>query len=326
MIITRTPLRVSFVGGGTDLPGYADKNGGNVISTTIDKYVYVTLNEKFDGKVSLRYSETECVDNIDDLQHDIVRECLKMYSVENGVEIVTISDVPMKGTGLGSSSALTVGLITALDEFCGRRAIDKATVALKAFEVEVALCGAPIGYQDQYASAIGGLNMFWFRGDGNNWSPVYDTAMPRKVMCFEESTMLFYLNNERSASDILKDQTMAIGNNVCIYDRLKAGVVEMWDWFRNDEPLERLGDIINEEWHCKRQLSDMISNDRIDNLLIDALDAGACGGKICGAGGGGFLLLIVPVENQDDVREAMETLHEMPFSFSHTGSEVIFAD
>jgi len=321
--VVRSPLRLSFTGGGTDLPGYYRFHGGQVISTTIDKYVYVTINEKFDGRVSLRYSKTEDVGHVDELKHDIVRECLKHFGITNGVEIVTISDVPMKGTGLGSSSALTVGLIKALSAFV-RQPMDAGTIAKLACFIEIEMVKSPIGKQDQYAAAFGGFNHIEF-GSADAVG-VFGMHSPRKVRWLENASMLFHLDRSRSTNDILSKQSEEIGENLYEYDSIKASVRNMLQWLEEGGDVESIGRIIDEEWQHKKELGNGISDDEIDVLYCTAKMAGALGGKVVGAGGGGFMLLIVPDEAKQAVREVMAPLHEMPFRFSTQGSKVIYAD
>jgi len=323
VIITRTPLRISFVGGGTDLPGYYRFHGGQVISTTIDKYVYVTISEKFDGRVNLRYSETEDVGHVDELKHDIVRECLKHFGITNGVEIVTISDVPMRGTGLGSSSALTVGLLRALSEYTHQK-LSLDVLADTACGIEIEKVGSPIGKQDQYAAAFGGFNHIEF-GSADAVG-VFGMNAPRKIRWLENASMLFHLDRTRSANDILSKQSEEIGERLPIYSAMSTAVDWMREWLNDETPCEEVGEIIDQEWDRKKQLGNGISDDEIDVLYCTAKMAGALGGKVAGAGGGGFMLLIVPDEAKDAVREVMAPLHEMPFRFSTQGSEVIYAD
>lgn len=324
MIITRTPLRVSFVGGGTDLPGYANKYGGKVISAAINKCVYVTVNRKFDGKIHLRYSKTEEVDKVDEIQHTIIRECLKLMEVRKGIEIVTISDVPMRGTGLGSSSSLTVGLLNALGVLNGCY-FPPNKLAEMACHIEIDTLKAPIGKQDQYVAVYGGLNYFHFNIDGTvTRGDLYQRCSSIKIKWLEESTMLFYLDKERNANGILSNQVSGIEENRLIYDSMKQLVKDFYDWLLHDSPSPVVGEIIDLGWKNKKELSKYISNDDIDSIYAKAKESGALGGKVCGAGGGGFLMLVVPRDHQYEVGKALHQLKRMPFEFDEEGSRVIY--
>ena len=345
MIISKTPLRISFCGGGTDLPGYYMKKAGRVISTTIDKYIYVTVAPKFDGRVSVRYSRTENVDDVEDLDHTIIRECLREFGIKSGIEIVTISDVPMNGTGLGSSSALTVGLLNALREYTGN-VWHGVAAAEKAFDIEVNRLGAPIGKQDQYAAFVGGFNHMIFsksavgienirKGsavsgkDGISRKkisclcPDVDINL-RKVAWLERSVMLFWLDRPRDGNAILKEQSAGIEGKMDVYDRSIDAVQEFLRWFDDGVADLDVGDILDRAWKTKKEYCEKISDSYIDQTYDRAKSAGAIGGKLLGAGGGGFLMLVVPEFAQDDVRRALHPLKEMPIKFTETGSEVIY--
>lgn len=333
MIITRTPLRISFVGGGTDLPDYFTKHTGQVISTTIDKYVYVTVNRKFDGRVSLRYSETENVARTADLRHTIVRECLHLLGIYEGIEIVTISDVPMNGTGLGSSSTLTVGLLKALGTYIGKE-WDLEELARTAYKIEAEILGAPIGLQDQYAAVMGGFNQFVFGGTSIGTEDLYagraflipgSVVDMEKILWLQKNTMLFCLDKARDTNEILREQAEHIEDRLPIYHAHKKSVWEFLRWLTDDSPCDAVGGIIDKAWQNKKGMCNQISTPSIDTTYEKAMRSGAIGGKIVGAGGGGFLMLIVPEENQVDIRRAMRSaLREMPFQFSRKGSEVIY--
>lgn len=343
MIISRAPLRISFVGGGTDLPRYASKYGGEVISGAIDKYVYVTVNHKFDGKISLRYSKTECVDKINDLKHDIVRECLRYMKIKGGIEIVTISDVPMRGSGLGSSSALTVALLIALAKYKGKT-YSKRDIANMACEIEIDILKAPIGKQDQFASAVGGFNHFIFRKDGrvyinklmqttNALTSVGDEVFifdlkidDKKIWWLESNTLLFYLNKERKANDILKEQGQRIDLMAGVYHDMKKCIGYMLQWLQGKYSDTFIGNIIGLSWNYKKTMCLKVTHDWIDDIYERAKKAGATGGKVCGAGGGGFLMLIVSPDKHKSVRRALKNLKELPFTFNYLGAEVIYED
>lgn len=328
-------MRISFVGGGTDLPAYFKKHTGQVISTTIDKYVYVTVNRKFDGRVSLRYSETEDVARASDLHHTIVRECLHLLQIYEGIEIVTISDVPMNGTGLGSSSTLTVGILKALGVYIGRE-WHLEELARMAYKIEAEILGAPIGLQDQYAAVMGGFNHYVFGATSIGTEDLYggraflipgSEVNTEKISWLEKNTMLFCLDQARDANEILRDQADQIEDRLPIYHAHRRSVWEFLYWLTNDSPYDAVGQIIDKAWRNKKKMSDQISNPNIDAAYEKAMRSGALGGKIVGAGGGGFLMLIVPEDNQVDVRRKLRAdLKEMPFRFSRGGSEVIYAE
>jgi len=345
MIITRTPFRVSFVGGGTDLPGYYNQRAGRVISTTIDKYVYVSVAPKFDGRVSVRYSRNENVDHVGDVHHTIVRECLEEFGIKDGIEIVTISDIPMNGTGLGSSSALTVGLLNALRAYTNTT-WHGAEAAEMAFDIEVNRLGKPIGKQDQYAAFCGGLNHMIFTKSAVGIENLYkgsavsgkDGVSRKKISCLvpdvdvnlrkiewlDRSTMLFWLDRPRDGDAILEKQSGDIDEKMDVYEKAIDAVQEFLLWFDDGVADLEVGNIMGRAWEAKKQFCDMISDSYIDNTYQRAREAGAMGGKVLGAGGGGFLMLVVPQFAQEDVRRAVHPLREVPFKFTKSGSEVIY--
>lgn len=319
MIVTRTPFRVSFCGGGSDLPSYYRKNGGCVLSTTINKYMYIITHKSFfPHQTVLKYSKTETVEKLDDIEHKIFRECLKQEKVE-GVEITSVADVP-QGTGLGSSSSFTVGLLNNLRCF-KRQYSTKQELAEDACNMEINICGAPIGKQDQYAAAYGGLNFYRFnRDDSVSIEPV---LLPSdKYAELEDNLLMMYVGGEHSASEILKEQ----GKNLVNKKEKEEGqkkIVELT--YELKEQLEKgnidvLGEILDENWKIKKTLANGISNPKFDEWYELALKNGALGGKILGAGGSGFFLFYVPRDKQDLFRNAMKELPEMGFKFDHQGT------
>lgn len=319
MIVTRTPFRVSFCGGGSDLPSYYRKNGGCVLSTTINKYMYIITHKSFfPHQTVLKYSKTETVEKLDDIEHKIFRECLKQEKVE-GVEITSVADVP-QGTGLGSSSSFTVGLLNNLRCF-KRQYSTKQELAEDACNMEINICGAPIGKQDQYAAAYGGLNFYRFnRDDSVSVEPV---LLPSdKYAELEDNLLMMYVGGEHSASEILKEQ----GKNLVNKKEKEEGqkkIVELT--YELKEQLEKgnidvLGEILDENWKIKKTLANGISNPKFDEWYELALKNGALGGKILGAGGSGFFLFYVPRDKQDLFRNVMEELPEMGFKFDHQGT------
>lgn len=319
MIITRTPFRVSFCGGGSDLPSYYRKNGGCVISTTINKYMYIVLHKSFlPNQTVLKYSETETVDDVRKIKHQIFRECLRQEDVE-GIEIASIADIP-QGTGLGSSSSFTVGLLNNLK--CYKREYStKHELAEAACHMEIDVCGAPIGKQDQYAAAYGGLNFYQFnRDDSVSVEPV---LLPSdKYDDLENNLIMIYVGGEHSASSILKEQ----GKNLSNQKDKEAGqkkIVELTYELKKQLELgniDALGEILDENWKIKRTLANGISNSDFDELYELATKNGALGGKILGAGGSGFFLFYVPRGEQDRFRKALAKYTEMAFKFDHQGT------
>ena len=319
MIITRTPFRISFCGGGSDLPAYYQKNGGCVISTTINKYMYIIIHKSFSSKQTvLKYSQTETVEKIDDIKHLIFRECLKKEGVE-GVEIASVADVP-QGTGLGSSSSFTVGLLNSLKCY-KREYATKEDLANAACEMEINRCGSPIGKQDQYAAAYGGLNFYQFNRD--NSVSVEPVLLPSdKYAELESNLIMIYVGGEHNASDILKEQ----GKNIDTKkdkEQSQKKIVELT--YELKEQLEKgnidvLGEILDENWKIKRTLADGITNPVFDEIYTRAIKNGALGGKILGAGGSGFFLFYVPKVKQDKFRRMMTDLPEMVFRFDHQGT------
>lgn len=324
MIITQTPFRISFVGGGTDFKDYYKMSPGKVISTTINKFIYVTLNERFDGKIHLRYSQIEEVDRVDELQHDIVREALKMFGIESGIEIVIISDIPSKGSGLGSSSALAVGLLNALHIY-RHDVIFPALLAEEACQLEIDILGAPIGKQDQYSAAYGGVRKYTFNSDNcvevSQFESIHSGLQLRYL---QESSMLFYLGNARQANPILKEHTENIELKRSYLDEQVSLVNDFERYLETSEHTITPGELINLGWTAKKALSTKVSNSEIDSVIQKAKDAGAFGVKVCGAGGGGFLYVLCHESNQEQVRIALKQLHELPFKFHSKGSEVIY--
>lgn len=322
MIITRTPLRVSFVGGGTDFEEYYSQHGGEVISATINKYIYVTVNRKFDGKIHVRYADVECVSRIDDLKHHIAREALRLAGVERGVEIAIISDVPAHGSGLGSSSALAVGLLQALFYYMGNKLSPRGLAEL-ASALEIQKLHSPIGRQDQYAAAYGGLNHIKFLRGGR--PDVVNLNLSARLGWLGQACHLFYLNG-RDANGILAAHKMAIPQKEEILKRQKNLVVPFAAWLAGEGPENALaGDLVSQSWAHKKAMTPQATNSRIDKLIKDAMNAGALGAKVCGAGAGGFLLVICEPSRAEAVRQALP-LAEMKFDFENNGATIIYAE
>lgn len=324
MIISSTPLRVSFLGGGSDLPAYYRRRGGMVISTSIDKYVYVTISRKFDDAVRVSYSRTEEVATAAQVEHPVVRESLGFLGVQGGVEITSIADIPAKGTGLGSSSSFTVGLLNAVHAYCGRH-VAADQLAEESCHIEMGRCGEPIGRQDQYAAAFGGLNCLRFHPDDTVTVQRF-LWKPETFEALQSMLMMFYTGITRSASALLSDQSSSLVADeakVAVMDRMVASAESVLEDMRGGR-LDSLGEALHEGWELKKTLARGITNPAIDQAYAAARSAGAVGGKILGAGGGGFLLFVVPPDRRAAVREALRGLREMPFRFSRHGSRIIF--
>jgi D-glycero-alpha-D-manno-heptose-7-phosphate kinase len=321
MIITQTPLRVSFVGGGTDLRGFYSREPGCVLSTAIDKYVFVIVKERFDDKIVLNYSQKEIVDRVDEIQHDLVREAMKKTGVDRGVEITTLADIPSRGTGLGSSSSMTVGLLNALYAYTGEFK-DAETLAREACEIEIEILGAPIGKQDQYIVAYGNIRKITFFPDEKVDVDLVklDYSLRRR---FNERLMLFYTGKTRSASSILTEQRKHLAQHWEILHQMSL-LPDSFQASLSNGDLDEAGRILNRNWEHKKQLASGVTDGQINDLYERAMTAGALGGKITGAGGGGFLLLYCPGEKQENVRQALSHLTELPFRFENQGSKIIF--
>ena len=308
MIISKTPCRISFAGGGSDIESFYREHGGAVVSATIDKYVYLTLQQKFDSSIRISYSRTEGVDQVDQIQHPIVRHCLGLLGPRQGIEITSHADIPSRGSGLGSSSSFTVGLLNGLYAYQGRH-VSPQELAEKACHVEIRLCGDPIGKQDQFAAAFGSLRMYHFHPDGTvKVEPLICRAQTLEKL--QRNLMLFYTGLTRSAAEILKEQTRALGGERAAIEKMRR-IVEHAHAIRheleNGNP-DGLGEILHESWMLKRGLSSGITTPDIDTWYQTARAAGATGGKILGAGGGGFLLFYVQRERQPVVKKALAHL------------------
>ena len=326
MIISRTPLRMSFVGGGSDLPSFYEKFGGAVLSATIDKYIFVTCNRKFDSGVRVSYSRTEEVSRVDQIQHPIVRAVMGFLDIEGGVEITTVADVPSRGTGLGSSSSFTAGLLNVLHAFAGRHA-SPGRLAQESCYVEIDLCGEPIGKQDQYAAAFGGVNLIEFLPDGRvDVSPVTMSVERRKRLF--GGFIAFYTGITRSASQLLMIQGAEVAGDSAKQAALKR-MVELTYVMRTEfisGSIDNVGPILDENWQLKKSLAGGISSGAIDHWYLAARRAGATGGKLLGAGGGGFLLLYANEDRHDAIAAALSDLRRVEFGFEPVGSRIIFYD
>jgi len=321
MIVTQTPLRIGLVGGGTDMPGYYREHGGRVLNAAIDKYIYVIVKQRFDDEIYVNYSRKEIVGRVEDLQHELVREAMHMAGVRGGVEITTLADIPSAGSGLGSSSSVTVGLLHALFAYQGRQ-ITAEELADRACAIEIDRCGKPIGKQDQYAAAYGGICDLRF-GRGDRVAVEQLALRPEIRRRVQGELMLFYTGITRKADTILGEQTANIGDRLPALAELQQLAGEAVDGLLAGDP-DALGAALRKSWEAKRTLATGVSTGQIDAAVEAALAAGASGAKVTGAGGGGFLLVTCPVENQRAVRERLVELRELPIKLDPVGSRVIF--
>jgi D-glycero-alpha-D-manno-heptose-7-phosphate kinase len=320
MIITQTPLRIGLVGGGTDLPDYYRTHRGRVLNCAIDKHVYVIVKQRFDDDIYVNYSKKEIVSCLDQLEHELVREAMRMTEVERGVEITMLADIPSTGSGLGSSSSVTVGLLMALFAYRGRT-LCAEELAERACEIEIDRCGKPIGKQDQYIAALGGVRDISFGpGDRVTAEEVQLTLAGRRAM--QQQMMLFYTGVTRSANNILSEQNANMAQTLPHLHELRDLAGRAVDRL-NSGDVESLGPAIREGWEAKRKLASGVSNEAIDRAVERALDAGASGAKVTGAGGGGFLFAICPVERQRAVRESLAGMRELPIRLDGLGSRVV---
>ncbi|MQY59463.1 MAG: GHMP kinase [Clostridia bacterium] len=322
MIITQTPLRISFFGGGTDFKDYYRLGeGGAVLSTAIDKCIYVIIKKRFDDKIYINYSRKEIIDSVDEIRHDLVRETMRKTGIDKGVEITTLADVPSEGTGLGSSGSVTVGLLNTFYLY-QVQSQSAAMLARQACEIEIDILERPIGKQDQYSAAFGNLNLIKFNPD--------DTVILQHLSIDEEvkreleaNLMLIYTGITRRSSDILSEQKKNIKDKISVLNDIRDMVEEGKECLIKGK-LDEFGRLLHQGWELKKKLAQGINNPRIEEIYQAARKAGALGGKISGAGGGGFLLLYCPVEQQSQVRKALRNLRELPFRFEEEGTKAIF--
>jgi D-glycero-alpha-D-manno-heptose-7-phosphate kinase len=321
LIIVQTPLRISFFGGGTDFRAFFMQEGGCVLSTAIDKYIFVTIKQRFDRKLRIGYTQTEMVDEIDQIHHELIRESLRVTRIDRGVEITTMGDIPSEGSGLGSSSTVTVGALHAMYAYLGE-IIPAERLAREACEIEIETLKRPIGIQDQYIAAYGGLRFFEFLPNGQvTTEKIKLSAEAHRAL--NNNFMLFFTGMSRDSSSILKEQVSNLKDRLNELREIKhmaheaRCAIEMEDF-------DALGVLLHQSWQLKKRLAGTISSGPINEMYETARGAGAIGGKIAGAGGGGFLLLYVPLESQNKVRMALQGLQELPFGLEADGTKVIF--
>jgi D-glycero-alpha-D-manno-heptose-7-phosphate kinase len=321
VIVTQTPLRIGLVGGGTDLPGYYREHGGRVLNAAIDKYVYVIVKQRFDDDIYVNYSKKEIVSSVQDVQHELVREAMYMTGVTGGVEITTLADIPSAGSGLGSSSSVTVGLLHALFTYQGHQ-VSAEELADRACAIEIDRCRKPIGKQDQYAAAYGGICDIHF-GPGDRVFVDAIRMRPPLRRRMQDELLLFFTGITRNANTILGEQTANIGDRLTQLGQLRDLAGEAASGLREGD-IDALGIALNKSWQAKRTLATGVSSSQIDEAVEAALSAGATGAKVTGAGGGGFLLVVCPLEAQRAVRERLASMQELPIKLEPQGSRVIF--
>lgn len=326
MIVTKTPVRVSFLGGGSDLPNFYAEEDGGVVTTAINKYVYINVKKKFDDSLRLSYSVTETVDNTTEIKHDLVRAALEYFGIMKSIEITSISDLPSNGTGMGSSSAFLVGLLNAL--YCyTSRPVDKETLADRACMIELDLLKKPIGKQDQYIAAYGGFNYIAFHGNGSvTVEPIL--CSPETIKELEDNILLLYTGITRPADVILKQQS----ENTLTDSHIKASIREMVAMAKELRGnlsvgnLSDLGRMLHEAWMLKSKFTKNTTNGFIDECYATAKRSGALGGKLLGAGGGGFLLIYADPDVQERIKQAMPSLRALKISLGATGSSLVYRD
>ena len=321
MIIIQTPLRVSLFGGGTDFPSYFREHGGCVLSSAIDKYIFITIKKRFDRKLRVGWTRTEMVDSVDEIQHELIREALLKTGITQGVEITTMGDIPSEGSGLGSSSTVTVGALHAMYAF-HRELVLCERLAREACEIEVDILGKPIGIQDQYIAAYGGLRFMEFTTSGEVVSRKVEVD-ERTMRRLNDNLLLFFTGVTRKADNILTEQKANIREHLSLLCEMKHITRTAYCELEAGNT-DAIGLLLHESWQLKKQLASQISNKVVDEMYAAARQAGAIGGKISGAGGGGFLLLYCPNGRQESVRDALKDLQELPFRLGQDGSKVIF--
>ena len=323
MIVSKTPLRMSFVGGGSDLPAFYREEVGAVLSTSIDKYMYICVNKKFDGRIRISYSKTEDVEKREMVEHPLVREALELVGIDSAIEIASMADIPSKGSGLGSSSTYTVGLLNALYAYLNQFA-SKEKLASQACEIEIDRCGEPIGKQDQYAAAYGGLNLIRFHPDDSvSVDPVI--CKPSLLQEMEDSTLVFFTGRTRSASSVLANQSVAMrtADRRVLMRRMVQLAFEMKEQLESGT-LEHFGDLLDENWRLKSQLTSGITDPQIDAWYASGIAHGALGGKLLGAGNGGFMMFYAPKERHPHITAALSELEPVKFRFDRAGAQIVF--
>ncbi len=326
MIISKTPVRVSFFGGGTDYPDYFRENGGAVLSTTVDKYIYISVRKTTrvsEYKYKINYSKLESCNTIEEIEHPVVKACLRYLKIDEGIEMHVMSDLPAK-TGIGSSSSFTVGLLHAFYALQGKM-VSKEKLAAEAIHIEQVVLNERVGVQDQLAAANGGLNYMQFLPHGVlQVDPV--VAPGNRKEALQNNLLMFYTGVSRYAHQVLEEQLKKTKEKTIAPDlaRIKQMVKDGIDVLCSDKDLDLFGELMHEAWMAKRGLSSAISNDFLDDIYKRARNAGAIGGKLLGAGGGGFFVFYVPEEKKSKVIQALSDLPQIPFLFEANGTRIIF--
>lgn len=326
MIISRTPLRISFVGGGSDIASFYNHEPGAVVTTAINKYIYIAVNKQFDGRIIVNYSKTEIVRRVSDIENNLVREALKLAGVKGGIHITSIADIPSEGTGMGSSSSYVVGLLNALYAFQGKH-VNAEKLAREACKIEIDILKKPIGKQDQYIASYGGLQHIQFNSDDSVYvDPIICKAETKKLL--KKRLLLFYTGITRSADTILAKQT----SNMARKKTKRATMNKMVSLSKqmrnilNKNKLDTFGEMLHKNWILKTQMADSVTNNKIDRWYTIARKNGAIGGKLLGAGGGGFFLLYAPEEKHAKIIQALSMLTYQEFTFEPQGTKIIFID
>jgi len=321
LIIVQTPLRISFFGGGTDFPSFFMEEGGCVLSSAIDKYIFVTVKKRFDRKLRIGYTQTEMVDEVSQIHHEMIREALLLTGVSHGIEVTTMGDIPSEGSGLGSSSTVTVGALHALHTYLSN-SVTMEQLAREACDIEIGRLGKPIGIQDQYIAAYGNLRFFEFCPDGQVKveKVILDTDLRREL---NDRFMLFFTGISRKADSVLTEQKSNIKDRMNVLREIRDMAYQAKSDLQAGQ-FDAFGSLLHHSWELKKRMAGQISNGRIDEMYDAARRAGAIGGKITGAGGGGFILLCAPHEKHQAIRQALSGLQELPFQLEPDGTKVIF--
>lgn len=320
MVMSQTPLRISFVGGGTDFASFYTLHKGQVISASIDKYIYVIVKKRFDDLIVLHYTENEIVERVSDIKHEIIREALLHAGIEKGIEIITLADITAKGSGLGSSSVLTVGLLNALYHFKGIQ-VSSEQIAKEACAIEIEKLKKPIGKQDQYIAAYGGIKKIEFNADESVTVSEMNISDEDKNT-LSNSLILHNTKLIRKAESILQEQSENIANKELELKTI-SGLVDQLNSAFTAKDFDVLGDLLAINWDMKKKLASAVSNDHINEMVDIALSNGATGCKIAGAGGGGFLMSYVPISERARYRKAMEGYKELSYQFDPFGSRIL---
>lgn len=325
MIITRTPFRISFFGGGTDIPGYYLKNGGEVLSTTIDKYLYITCRHMppfWDYRHRLVYgSKTELVSNLEEIEHPAIRETLRFTGIDYGIDMHYNTDIPAK-SGMGSSSSFTVGLLNTLNGMEGKIS-SKHQLMYDSIHIEQDMIKEPVGSQDQAAAAYGGFNHIIFRKDGGiETLPI--TIPQKRIQELNDNLIIVFTGFQRFSKDIEGKKIESIDNNTDKLDSIKKYVSDALNILNSDTDIREFGALLNDTWDLKKKLADNVSNSSIDNMYKIGLENGAVGGKLLGAGGGGFMLFFIEPDKKEQLKKALSEFTFIPFKFENMGSQVIY--